>query len=89
MFAMRYGTIPVVTDTGGLKDTVISYLVGGTGIPFALAQEQELEEALEQALILFDDDGLKKQVIKRCVQQDFSWEHAMEKYKSAYIKLLN
>jgi starch synthase len=89
MFAMRYGTIPVVTNTGGLKDTVKSFQSGGTGIPFENANEQDLEQALSVALDLFDDEQLMQKIIKRCVLQDFSWEHAMVKYKSAYIKLLN
>lgn len=89
MFAMRYGTIPVVTETGGLKDTVLDYTSGGTGIPFAEANIDSLENAISRALNLYADKELKKEVIKRCIDLDFSWEHAMKQYKSAYIKLLN
>lgn len=88
MFAMRYGTIPIVTITGGLKDTVKNYTDGGTGIPFANATIKELIDALFRAIALHDDKDMMKRVINRCTQQDFSWEHAMKEYRSAYIKLL-
>ncbi|MDA8443417.1 MAG: glycosyltransferase, partial [Peptococcaceae bacterium] len=92
MIAMRYGTIPVVRETGGLKDTVMPYneMTGaGNGFSFANYNAHEFLYAVQRALSLYQSD---KQVWydlgKKAFESDFSWERSANAYLELYELLL-
>ncbi|MGL4484117.1 MAG: glycogen synthase, partial [Anaerovoracaceae bacterium] len=70
MIASRYGTVPVVRAVGGLKDTIIE---GENGFVFEKYNSQELKEAVDRALKLYEDKLLWNELIIRTMEKDFSW----------------
>ncbi|MDE6189636.1 MAG: glycogen synthase GlgA, partial [Clostridia bacterium] len=88
MIAMRYGSLPIVRETGGLKDTVIpyDYTTGeGTGFTFYSYNAYDLLYAIERAVGLYRDfktDFAK--VVKNAMTQDFSWENISLRYIDLY-----
>lgn len=86
MIAMRYGTIPIVRQTGGLKDTVKHNL---TGLVFAKYNILEMTKILESALQLYKNKAKIKQMAQRDMSQDFSWHKSAKEYLDLYKKLIN
>ncbi|MDY2776922.1 MAG: glycogen synthase GlgA [Collinsella sp.] len=88
MIAMRYGTLPVVRETGGLKDTVIpyNYETGeGTGFSFANFNGEEMGDAVFRGARLFwDDREAWDGVVTQAMNQDFSWTRSASKYMDLY-----
>lgn len=84
MIAMRYGTIPLVRQTGGLKDTVIH---NKTGIVFKKHTKKELTKALKQSLSLYKNKAKFAKMQKAGMEQDFSWDNSARKYLNLYKKL--
>ncbi len=90
MYAMRYGTVPIVRSTGGLKDTVVDMgKKKGTGIRFDGFTLQEAAEAIERALKLYGDKEKLESVRKRIMKLDFSWNASAKEYIKMYNHLLN
>ena len=88
MYAMRYGTVPVVRSTGGLKDTVTDLgEPGGFGIRFDKASVWDITYSINRGLELFDDTERFADIRKRMMQIDNSWEGSAEKYLNLYISL--
>jgi len=85
MYAMRYGTVPVVRNTGGLKDTVIDYEdPGGYGIRFLHATVGDLTHSIWRSVQLYRDKNRLRQVRKKMMNLDFSWEKSVKEYISLY-----
>ncbi len=85
MYALRYGTIPMVRDTGGLHDTVIDMGdEGGFGIRFIHASEQDMVHAIERAISVYQDKNKMKQMIEHAMSIDHSWESVVHAYQSVY-----
>lgn len=85
MYALRYGTIPMVRDTGGLHDTVIDMgEEGGFGICFLQANEQDIVYSVQRAIELYSDQKKYNSILKKCMQIDHSWESVVEVYKKVY-----
>lgn len=88
MIAMRYGTLPVVRETGGLKDTVIpyNYETGeGTGFSFANFNGEEMGDAVFRGARLFwDNHDAWNNVVTQAMNQDFSWTRSASKYMDLY-----
>lgn len=87
LYSMRYGTVPIVRETGGLKDTVIPYneFTGeGTGFTFANYNAHEMKDAVIRAMRVYKDENRWKAVMKRCMQQDFSWDNSAREYLNLY-----
>jgi len=91
LYSLRYGTIPIVHRTGGLADTVVdTKLIKGkldkasTGFVFDEAKSSILLKTILQALKLYSDKKLWKQLQKTAMQQDFSWEKSAKEYLSLY-----
>ena len=84
MISMRYGTIPIVRATGGLKDTVIHKK---TGFVFEKPASQGLAGAIEEALRTFVDRKKFQEIIANCRREDFSWKKSAKKYLKLYDKL--
>lgn len=85
MYAMRYGTIPIVRDTGGLRDTVIDIEAeNGYGIKFETADVGAITHAVFRALTLYNQKGKILAVRKTMMRLDFSWEHQTASYLKIY-----
>ncbi len=82
MIAMRYGSIPVVRSTGGLKDTVHN---NKTGLVFNKYNKKELEKVLLKSIKLYKK---RDKTIKNCMTTDFSWESSAEQYLKLYNKII-
>jgi len=90
LYSMRYGTVPVVRETGGLKDTVIpynEYTGEGTGFTFANYNAHEMKDAVMRAMRVFRDKEKWKAIMKRCMQQDFSWDKSAREYLDLYNQI--
>ena len=89
IIAMRYGTLPIVRETGGLKDTVIPYneFTGeGTGFSFSNFNGDEMGDAVFRAARLFwDNRDAWNQLVTQAMSQDFSWTRSAEKYLDLYF----
>ena len=88
MMAMRYGTVPIVHETGGLKDSVRAYsdFDGiGDGFSFINYSAKALKLAIDQAIKIYFGDHRTFEVIKdRCMKKDFSWEKSAQAYEKMY-----
>ena len=93
MNAMRYGTIPVVHATGGLKDTVPPVDAdgeGGLGFTFQSYNADDFLGALKRCLHLYKDNPAKFRALQRkCMRQDFSWDKPAGKYMELFHKMVN
>jgi len=90
MYALRYGTLPLVRHTGGLADTVadISVSKQGTGFVFEAATAEAMAEAVDRALALYADKAAWKKIQIRAMKYDFGWETAAQSYKKLYTELV-
>ena len=89
IIAMRYGTLPIVRETGGLKDTVQPYneFTGeGTGFSFSNFNGDEMGDAVFRAARLFwDNRDAWNQLVTQAMSQDFSWTRSADKYLDLYF----
>ena len=89
IIAMRYGTLPIVRETGGLKDTVQPYneFTGeGTGFSFSNFNGDEMGDAVFRAARLFWDNRVAwNQLVTQAMSQDFSWTRSADKYLDLYF----
>lgn len=90
MFAMRYGTVPIVRYTGGLADTVHEFDPenNGNGFGFVEYDAKKLLGALKKALKVYFQPELWKKVVRNAMRQDFSWRVSAMNYLSLYKKIL-
>ncbi len=84
MIAMRYGCVPVVRATGGLKDTVED---GRTGFLFEAASPEALVEALRRALAAYPEQEKWRKLQRNGMEQDFSWTKSARQYLAVYQSL--
>ncbi len=88
MIAMRYGALPIVRETGGLKDTVQAIneqIPQGRGFTFKSYNAHDMLGALDRALAFFYDKKPElKQIIRSNMETDFSWNQAAERYRAIY-----
>ena len=91
LIAMRYGTVPIVRETGGLKDTVEPYNVEtdeGNGFTFDRYEADLLLDAVERARdLFFDERGSWNAMVMRDMEKDVSWENSAGKYLKLYEEL--
>lgn len=89
MYAMRYGTLPVVRKTGGLADTVFpNENGGGTGVVFEDPSAYALANALEEADSIFHQPDTLQKLRLNGMLTDFSWQHSVKEYQGIYRKLI-
>ena len=92
MIAMAYGTLPVVRETGGLKDTVRPYnkFTGeGNGFSFAHINAHEMLFTLKDAVALFKEDKEAWRKLQlTAMKEDYSWEKSSLEYRKIYEELL-
>jgi starch synthase len=93
MYAMNYGTPPVVHAVGGLRDTVADEATGGaraTGFVFAPAESLALAGAVGRAVTLCRDRPTRWQAMMRAgMRQDFGWQHSARQYLDLYRRLVD
>lgn len=92
MMAMRYGTIPIVRNTGGLSDTVISYEEDqerGNGFHFDNYNAHDFLYTIQRAVKLFyEDQAAWNRIKENALQSDFSWDRSAQAYQKLYEDLL-
>ena len=89
MYALRYGTIPIVRRTGGLKDTVLDIGDGGFGICHDNVSVYDVNHSITRAIDLFNDTNQFDAVRKTAMQIDHSWDTVAEQYSDVYQSLKN
>jgi len=92
LMAMRYGSLPIVRETGGLKDTVSSYnkyTNEGSGFSFANYNAEELKEKIYEAKELYTNSKpIWDELVKQAMEKDFSWKTSAKEYRKLYTSLL-
>lgn len=89
LYAMRYGTVPMVRRTGGLKDTVIDFEdEGGYGICYNYTAAGDICQGVWRATELYRDKKKMKLIRERMMQLDFDWKTSTEKYINVYKQLV-
>lgn len=92
LIAMRYGTVPIVRKTGGLKDTVNNFHCEsflGNGIIFENYNEVELINSINRALTLFNNKDIWRRLVYNCIKSNNSWENTSNRYIQLYKDILN
>ncbi len=90
LYALRYGTIPIVRSTGGLKDTVIDFSeTDGYGVRFTEADPEAIAEAVTRATELCSNTPGIRLLRKRMMNLDFSWDRSADEYIDLYKSLNN
>jgi starch synthase len=87
MLAMRYGTLPIVRETGGLKDTVNpynQYTGEGNGFSFENYNAHEMFDAIQRAIEIYNDKKKWNDVVKNAMNKDNSWEKSAREYIELY-----
>ena len=91
LIAMRYGTLPIVRETGGLVDTVKpynKYTDEGTGFSFANYNAHEMLFTLERAVKLYEEDRPAwERMMQRAMRKNFSWEASAKRYQKLYVSI--
>lgn len=90
IYSLRYGTVPIVRATGGLKDTVVAYPhPSATGLSFQDPEPEPLLAVLHQAIALYRDTDAFQQVQQRGMVQVFSWQQAASAYEQLYLSAIS
>ena len=89
MIAMSYGTVPIVRATGGLADTVIDFdgSADGTGFLFSDYSAEELSDAVFRAIKAYNNPKKWNELVRNCMQADFSWDASAQTYHQLYQAL--
>jgi starch synthase len=91
LYSLRYGSVPVVRETGGLLDTIENYNEEtnmGTGFTFTHYYGDEFVVAIKRALNLFDNKTNWNALVKRCMKERFTWSKSAKEYIGEYEKLI-
>ena len=91
MIASRYGTIPIVRETGGLYDTIRPYVTSdgsGNGFTFKTYNAHDMLDAVRRALSLYSDKEEWSKLVANAMNMDFSWNASAKKYLKMYDELL-
>jgi starch synthase len=93
LYAMKYGTVPIVRDIGGLMDTVEQFVAKkktGTGFKFVDAESKVLEATVLKALSAYrSDKDSWKQLMSRGMSQNFSWQRSAKEYVRLYQEAID
>jgi len=92
LMSLRYGTIPIVRETGGLKDTVLpynEYEKTGTGFGFVNYNAHEMLDTIRYAIsVYYNRKRQWNKMIERGMEQDFSWNNSTKQYEKLYDELI-
>ncbi|OGI12376.1 MAG: starch synthase [Candidatus Margulisbacteria bacterium GWF2_35_9] len=96
LISLRYGTIPVVRETGGLADTIVDFDLAkdfeqdkGNGFVFSKYDSQELYKTLLRAINVYSDEKAWKKIVSNAMKCDFSWKSSAQKYSQLYGHLVH
>ena len=91
MIASRYGTVPIVRETGGLYDTIKPYGIDGSGngFTFAAYNAQDMLHVIKEAEVLYNDKERWTELVKKVMRVDFSWNASAAEYIDCYESLMN
>ncbi len=87
MYALKYGTVPVARGTGGLEDTISSFngkTRKGNGFKFHAYDRNTFLESVREAIRLFDEQAIWKQLMQNGMKMDFSWDRSAREYADIY-----
>ncbi|MDO4720141.1 MAG: glycogen synthase GlgA [Peptostreptococcaceae bacterium] len=91
LIALKYGTLPIVRETGGLRDTVIPYNQAtgeGNGFSFTNYNAHDMLHVIEYALSVYEDKGVWKNLMLQAMNRDFSWNKSAKEYLKRYRELM-
>lgn len=91
MIALRYGTVPIVRETGGLKDSVVPFdkeTGKGNGVTFSSINAHDMLYAIRRGQALFEDKPVWKALLRNAFLSNFSWKTSAMKYIGIYDELL-
>jgi starch synthase len=91
MISLRYGTIPIVRETGGLKDSIIPYNLEtgtGNGINFGSVNAQDMIGAIKRAIKIYWDKEHWTNLVANGMQSDFSWKTSSKEYMKLYKDMM-
>ena len=91
LIALRYGTLPIVRETGGLKDTVIpynKYTGRGTGFSFANYRQDELLNTIKLALAIYNEKDIFRNLAIQAMEENNSWNKSAKEYLELYRSLI-
>ncbi len=89
MIASRYGTIAVVRETGGLRDSITPYGAGGNGFTFRDYNAYDMLYVIGEAISVYQNKEEWKKLVKRAMTTDFSWATSAKYYEGLYLGMLN
>lgn len=92
LIALKYGTIPIVRETGGLNDTILSYneyQEDGNGFSFARFDAHEMLFTIKRATHYFKEKDIWSKLIERAMASDHSWGQSAKQYERLYRKVIN
>ena len=91
LIALAYGTVPIVRETGGLKDTIESFnefTNEGNGFSFKAINAQDMLFTIKRALKIYEDKEKFQVLVENAIKSDYSWDKSCEKYIDLYKKLI-
>ena len=90
MIASRYGTVPIVRETGGLYDTIKPYGFDGSGngFTFSTYNAHDMLHVIREAEALYENGEKWTELVKKVMRVDFSWDASAADYISCYENLL-
>lgn len=88
MIASRYGTVPIVRETGGLYDSIKPVGNGGNGFTFASYNAYDMLYVIREAINCYHNREFWPQLVKRVMQVDFSWQKSAREYENIYGEML-
>lgn len=91
LISMRYGTIPIVRETGGLKDTVKYYSKEtneGNGFTFNTFNAHDMFFTIKKAIEAYQDKNVWKKIVKNAMKADYSWDKSADEYIEIYKDLI-
>lgn len=91
LIALRYGTLPVVRETGGLKDTVQpynEYTGEGNGFTFANYNAHDMLHTLQRALAIYPQTDIWERIVRNAMRSDYSWRQSAQQYHELYQQLV-
>ena len=88
MIACRYGTVPIVRETGGLFDSIKPIINGGNGFTFADYNAYDMLYVIREAIGYYSDRAQWKNIVQRVMECDFSWQRSAKDYEKLYYSLL-
>ncbi|MDE7296416.1 MAG: glycogen synthase GlgA [Clostridia bacterium] len=89
MIASRYGTVSIVRETGGLRDSITPYGAGGNGFTFRDYNAHDMLYVINEALEVYHNSEEWAKLVKKAMNTDFSWSTSAKYYEGVYLGMLN